>query len=466
MVSVAHLLGAGLDARVVTLQRALDSLDEVAGADRERARLHSALAAAYLVDDRLDEAIIHGERGRAESQRIGDDEAALNAATTLGSVLVFAGRMDEGWQLLEEAVAEAGETCQETEAARGYRMVGSSASELMEYDRAERWLSEGVGYAENAELWNHRHYMASHLAHVQWATGQWDAAEQTAEGALADGRGGITTRITAQYVLGYLAMGRGDWDTASQLLEEALAAGERMAELQRLSPPLWGLAEAARCQGDYDMALTRCERGYRASAEVMDAACLFPYLVTGVRAHLARGDVDAAEEWSGRVSAVLTARGIPGTLPAIGHGRGLILLARGDVPPAHQAVESARDAWRVRRRFWEGTWALRDLAVIAAKARRRGAAAGATVLVDDADRLAQSWGPGRQVDPWHPLSEREFEVAELVAAGLTNRQIAQRLVVSPKTISAHVTHILTKLGAGRRAEIAAWYATIRRDTPP
>jgi DNA-binding CsgD family transcriptional regulator len=479
MVSVAHLLGAGLDTRIATLQSALDSLDEVAGADRERARLHSAMAAAYLVDDRLEEAIIHGERGRAESQRMGDDEAALNAAATLGSVLVFAGRMDEGWQLLEEAIAEAGQTCQEAEAARGYRMVGSSASELTEYDRAERWLTEGVRYAENAELWNHRHYMASHLAHVQWATGQWDAAVQTAEGALADGRGGITTRITAQYVLGYLAMGRGDWDAAGQLLAEALAAGERMAELQRLSPPLWGLAEAARCQGDYDTAITRCERGYQASAEVMDAACLFPYLITGVRAYLARGDVDRAEEWSGRVGAVLTSRAIPGTLPAIGHGRGLILLARGDLPAAHQAVESARDAWRARRRFWEGTWAVRDLAIIASKARRRGeaallldetralaAAAGATTLLDDAERLARAWGPGQHVDPWHPLSEREFEVAELVAAGLTNREIAQRLVVSPKTVSAHITHILTKLGAGRRAEIAAWCATIRREDPP
>jgi DNA-binding CsgD family transcriptional regulator len=318
--------------------------------------------------------------------------------------------------------------------------------------------------------------MASHLAHVQWATGQWGAAAQTAEGALADGRGGITTWITAQYVLGYLAMGRGDWDAAGALLEEALAAGEGMAELQRLSPPLWGLAEAARCQGDYDTALTRCERGYQASAEVMDAACLFPYLITGVRAYLGRGDVDAAQEWSDRVGAVLAARAIPGTLPAIGHGQGLILLARGDIAAAQQAVESARDAWRARRRFWEGTWALRDLAVIATKARRRGeaallldetralaAAAGATTVVDDAERLTRAWGPGRQVDPWHPLSEREFEVAELVAAGLTNRQIAQRLVVSPKTISAHVTHILTKLGAGRRAEIAAWCATVRRD---
>jgi hypothetical protein len=113
-----------------------------------------------LVDDRLDKAITHGEVGRAESQRIGDDEAALNAAATLGSVLVFGGRMAEGWQLLEDVIARARDTYQEAEAARGYRMIGSSASELTEYDRAERWLTEGVRYAENVELWNHRHYMA------------------------------------------------------------------------------------------------------------------------------------------------------------------------------------------------------------------------------------------------------------------------------------------------------------------
>jgi non-specific serine/threonine protein kinase len=52
-----------------------------------------------------------------------------------------------------------------------------------------------------------------------------------------------------------------------------------------------------------------------------------------------------------------------------------------------------------------------------------------------------------------------------VAAGLTNRQIAEQLVLAPKTISAHITHILTKLGAARRAEIAAWVTTVRRDTP-
>ena len=61
------------------------------------------------------------------------------------------------------------------------------------------------------------------------------------------------------------------------------------------------------------------------------------------------------------------------------------------------------------------------------------------------------------------ILKAEFEVARLVAAGLTNRQIAEQLVLAPKTISAHVTHILSKLGAARRAEIGAWCATVRLD---
>jgi DNA-binding CsgD family transcriptional regulator len=473
MVAVAHLLGSGLDARVGTLRTALDSLVGVAGADRERARLDAALAAAYMLDRRLDEAIEAGQRSRSESQRIGDDEAAVNTAVTLGSVLVFAGRMAEGWQLLEGAVDRARETHQEAEAARGFRMIATSASVLVEYDRAEAWLLDGVRYAERAELWNHRHYMAAHQSHVQWATGHWDQAAQTAQHALADGRGGITTRITAQYVLGYLAVGRGDWIAADRLLQEALAAGEQMAELQRLSPPLWGLAEAARGQGDYDLTLELCERGYAASADVTDAAYVFPYLLTGVRAYLARGDVDAAGAWADRVGALLTARAIPGTLPAIDHGRGLILLARGDVPAAQAALESASQGWQARRRFWDGAWARLDLAAVAAKARRRGEAAqliaevralatatGAASLRAAADRQLALLS-GRPEEPWHPLSAREFEVAQLIAAGLTNRQIAERLVLSPKTVSAHVGHILTKLSAGRRAEIATWCATVR-----
>ena len=56
------------------------------------------------------------------------------------------------------------------------------------------------------------------------------------------------------------------------------------------------------------------------------------------------------------------------------------------------------------------------------------------------------------------LSAREMEVARLVAAGMTNREIAAELTIAPKTAAAHVEHIRTKLGVSRRAQIAAWVA--------
>ncbi|HEY4634630.1 MAG TPA: helix-turn-helix transcriptional regulator, partial [Candidatus Limnocylindrales bacterium] len=62
--------------------------------------------------------------------------------------------------------------------------------------------------------------------------------------------------------------------------------------------------------------------------------------------------------------------------------------------------------------------------------------------------------------PWAPLTSREYEVARLIAAGQTNPAIARTLGVAPRTVSAHVEHILAKLGAERRAEIAAWTATV------
>jgi DNA-binding CsgD family transcriptional regulator len=55
-----------------------------------------------------------------------------------------------------------------------------------------------------------------------------------------------------------------------------------------------------------------------------------------------------------------------------------------------------------------------------------------------------------------PLTRRELEVAELVAEGLSNPQIAQRLVISVRTAQGHVENILRKLGFGSRAMIAAW----------
>jgi len=55
------------------------------------------------------------------------------------------------------------------------------------------------------------------------------------------------------------------------------------------------------------------------------------------------------------------------------------------------------------------------------------------------------------------LTAREFEVAQLVAHGLTNKRIAAALVISQRTAEGHVEHVLTKLGFTARAQIAAWF---------
>ncbi|WP_035844372.1 helix-turn-helix transcriptional regulator [Kitasatospora azatica] len=59
------------------------------------------------------------------------------------------------------------------------------------------------------------------------------------------------------------------------------------------------------------------------------------------------------------------------------------------------------------------------------------------------------------------LTPREEEIAELLADGLSNKDIADRLVIAPRTAETHVAHILSKLGLTSRAQVAAWCAAQR-----
>jgi DNA-binding NarL/FixJ family response regulator len=63
-----------------------------------------------------------------------------------------------------------------------------------------------------------------------------------------------------------------------------------------------------------------------------------------------------------------------------------------------------------------------------------------------------------------PLTRRELQIADLLARGLSNKEIAAGLVISQRTAESHVEHILTKLGFTSRAQVAAWIAGQRSDT--
>jgi DNA-binding CsgD family transcriptional regulator len=81
-------------------------------------------------------------------------------------------------------------------------------------------------------------------------------------------------------------------------------------------------------------------------------------------------------------------------------------------------------------------------------------------LLDAAGAVAARLDKHDAAQAWSPLTLREFEVARLVARGLTNREIAGELRITVRTAGAHLEHIRAKLGAGRRSEIAAWVITI------
>ncbi|HEX6867389.1 MAG TPA: LuxR C-terminal-related transcriptional regulator, partial [Candidatus Limnocylindrales bacterium] len=272
-----------------------------------------------------------------------------------------------------------------------------------------------------------------------------------------------------------VALGRGRLDTATDALDEARQLGTRMRELQRLSPALWGLAEVALARDDPATAIDLAEEGRAASAIVADAAYLFPWVVTGTRALIAAGDPAAARAWLASVETPIRRRSIPGTLPAIEHAAGLVALAEGGTGRARAALSAAVDGWAARRRTWEGTWALVDLARAHARAHRpaeatrlaaevgvRASRLGAPGIGAAATAVARAAQRGREPDPWSPLTAREWEVAGMIAVGATNVEIADALGISRRTVAAHVEHILAKLGVGRRTEIAAWAST--RDT--
>jgi DNA-binding NarL/FixJ family response regulator len=72
------------------------------------------------------------------------------------------------------------------------------------------------------------------------------------------------------------------------------------------------------------------------------------------------------------------------------------------------------------------------------------------------DRFSQHAGEGREDAPLEELTEREIEVLQLAGMGITNREVADRLSISHRTVQAHLSHIFNKLGVGSRTEAVVY----------
>jgi DNA-binding CsgD family transcriptional regulator len=282
----------------------------------------------------------------------------------------------------------------------------------------------------------------------------------------------------ASWPLAYTALGRGDLETAKAQLAAAETFGERSESPDMALAAEWGMAELSMVIGDSADAVARTEAALALARETGERGRFAPFVVTGMRARIAAGRPADAERWLAEVSVLL--RPVDWyAAPALDHAAGLLRLFTGSVSAARDLLERAVSGWDSRPRVWEGTWARLDLAGCLMRSGRFADAAGLIAEArDTADRLGSqpllqridelsrlNRGRGAEAATWHPLTAREYEVARLIATGQTNAEIAVALTVAPKTVSAHVEHILAKLGAARRAEIATWVATTLPPAP-
>jgi DNA-binding CsgD family transcriptional regulator/tetratricopeptide (TPR) repeat protein len=410
----------------------------------------------------------------ALASRTANHSLAADARSVLGMIDVVSGDIEGGLDRIVALAHESQRTGLEDPALGAYRDAATVAVRVMRYRIAGESIEQGVQFADSVQQSHCRHVMRAASAQIAWADGRWDDALSRGGQELAD-KGCSRGAIGAELAVGFVAFGRGRLAEARDLLGRASTAAEASGNLELILPGFWGLAETELLDDHPELAFERCETAFELASHGGERALLAPFAVTGVRALLAAGRPEAAERWTTSVAAYLGCWA-PVIRPAVDHATGLVKLASGSTVQARDLLEAAVRSWHEIGRIWEATWARVDLASCLLRSNRYAEAA--TVLataretamrLDSAPlraRIEELSGTVRRHgsfdEPWRPLTTREFEVARLIADGLTNAEIAGELSIAPKTASAHVEHILAKLGVARRAEIATWAATVAR----
>jgi DNA-binding NarL/FixJ family response regulator len=182
----------------------------------------------------------------------------------------------------------------------------------------------------------------------------------------------------------------------------------------------------------------------------------------------ARGDrPDVVRAWLADMEAFAAGAGTPAAVAVVEHGRAL--LAGGDDAQRHflaalaAHASSVRTPDRARTELAFGEWLRRARRRVDAREHLRSASAlfeelGATALADRAGQELRASGEKarrRDVSTATDLTAQERQVAALVRQGLSNRDAAARLFVSPRTVDFHLRNVFTKLGVASRAELTA-----------
>jgi DNA-binding CsgD family transcriptional regulator len=383
----------------------------------------------YALSGRDKEAVALGERAAAMARAVGAPGIVSHALNNVGVALAHTDA-PRGRELMRESLRVALDAGEVEHACRAYVNLIWDQIEDRRYAAAGQLLADGLALAEGTEYLGFLRYLSGEQIMLRFATGDWDEAMRAARLELdLDLQPPI--RFVPLVTTARIAVRRGLPEAADRVAE-ASAVADGIGELQRTGPAAVTRAEAAWLRGDIGSEAVALAARYAEARRHGSPAVRAELALWHARAGggPARGDADhpygllAAGRWR-EAAAAWAAAGNPYEQAAA--------LADGPDPDDLLAALAILDRLRAE-----------PLArMVRARLRDRGVS-----------RIPR--GPlGTTRGNPAGLTERQVEVAHLLSQGLSNGEIAQRLVVSVRTVDNHVAAVLDKLGARNRRDVAA-----------
>ncbi len=443
---------------------------------REAAEALGWRSRLLMLQGRFEEAVPPGRRGVELARELGAAVELSRALNSLGTSLGCLGEIEEGFALLREAIAVADAAAAGGDVVRGYINLASTMKLMPNaVTEAAEVGCEGLAYAGRYSVrGGMTDWLRMELGDIYLRLGQFGEAEDL----LAEVRTGWITGVNGQYFHTLNAwldvvQGRTEQAAEHQRLADELAPSIRDPQaigprvgVQMLLNLAWGDLDA----GDAVETLapvvadTSASNGFVLAARLLAAAARAGSPAAAAEVERIRSLFDARRDGANDVLAA----NVDGWL-ALLDAETATITGIPDVEPwrrAHQAqverqnVEQALYA-RLRlvdalARAGETGVATRELADAHAQASAIGllAHAGELEQLGRRHRLKLAGAaPSRR--SLSGLTSRESEVLGLLAEGRTNREIGEKLFITEKTASVHVSNILAKLGVSNRGEAAA-----------
>ena len=399
----------------------------------------------------------------------GDDSpAGIEAAAIRGLGLATAGHLVEASAAYDALTTRVRHGAQAQRVAMGHGWLQLSMDDV---DGARSSLEGAVAMAQLGGSVRISLWALGWLARVQFLTGEWDHALHSVEQgrALAASSGIVLATPLLAWTAAQVHALRGSWEEAAATVRAADAVTQDYEIMQ--IPALLARAHIAEAEADYSKVRRVLDPLNRTSyGTALHEPGFWPWADVLANALVIDGQLAAADEFLRPHESRARARGHRSTMARLGYARGRLLGAMADLPGARRAFDEALgllDGMPLRYDLARINFAYgqtlrragkrRAADVVIGTARELYLSLGARTYVERCDRELKAGGlhpvrgPRGQVE----LTPQEDAVSALVAQGLSNREVAAELYVSPKTVQYHLTRIYAKLGLRSRSELAA-----------